>query len=88
MTRTKPPTKPSATKTPTKPAKHAGGRPKGKVPTAPVTGFRVPLDVLADLDAVVEDLSTGAVTASRTSVVVEAIRAFVAKHRAGKVAGS
>lgn len=66
-----------------KPAtKHAGGRPKNKIPPAPVTGFRIPLDVIADLDAVVADLSTGAVTASRTSVTVEALRAFIARHRA------
>lgn len=61
-----------------------GGRPRNAVPTAPVTGFRLPLDLVADLDRVAAELSTGGVTASRTSLCIEALRRFVAAHDASK----
>lgn len=60
--------------------KHPGGRPKGAVPPPPVTGFRIPEDLMTDVDRLVEQLTAGAVRASRTTVVVDALREYVARH--------
>lgn len=60
--------------------KHAGGRPKGATPPIGVTGFRIPPELLARLDADVAarnaELASIGATVNRTSVMVAALTEY------------
>jgi len=59
------------------PAKRGRGRPKGDVPPAPVTGFRVPAELLERVDRIVEarnkELAPIGAKVNRSAVVVAMI---------------
>jgi hypothetical protein len=56
------------------------GRPKGPIPRAPVSGFRIPLVTLARLDAIVElrakELAPRGGSTSRSALVIAAVEEF------------
>lgn len=68
-----------------KPAsKKPRGRPKGAEPPPPVTGVRIPLDVLEALDAIVErraaTLAAQGATTSRNALIVAMLRDAIARE--------
>lgn len=75
-----------APKPPPPSAKKRAGRPRNAVPPPPVTGFRVPLELLERLDVVVErraaELERLGGSTSRNALVVAAIREFCEREEA------
>lgn len=69
---------------PKTPAAKPLGRPRGETPPPPVTGVRIPLDVLEALDAIAAkrsaSLASQGGSVSRNALIVAALRAFVAQE--------
>lgn len=67
-----------------KPGKRPLGRPRGAEPPPPVTGVRIPLDVLEALDAIVERraaaLAAQGATTSRNALIVAMLRDAIARE--------
>lgn len=62
------------------------GRPRGKIPRAPVTGVRIPEALLARIDAIVErraaELAARGGTTSRSAMIIAALEAFCSAEEA------
>lgn len=65
---------------PPKPAPNRGGRPPGPEPRPPVTGVRIPLPLLARIDAIVAarepELAARGGTTSRSALIIAALAEF------------
>lgn len=74
---------PKKTSAPKKPR----GRPRGETPPPPVTGVRIPAEVLVALDAIVERRAAAMApqggTTSRNAIIVTALREFIERDAAG-----
>lgn len=76
---------------PTSAPRRGPGRPKGANPSTPVTGFRIPIELLARLDAITERrnaaLAAQGATTSRNAVMVQVLSEFCDREEAAHAPG-
>jgi hypothetical protein len=86
----KKPQPPARTASTPQPARRGPGRPKGANPSTPVTGFRIPLELLARLDAIAArrnaELASRGATTSRNAVMVNVLTEFCDREEAAEAA--